>query len=156
MLLLIIGLGGVQRHRGHGADGLADLILSKGKSGVVELIAPAVEGLEGLSIGSHHGASRVIDDADVLCPALSDHGKLAAGDDDALSIDHAHRAIRVLLELQDYILKNSPRHSRPPHSEFIKILCANCQCLYYIGIFVGLQDVFSLFNKKIDCFLSNI
>ena len=50
VLLLIIGLGGVQRHRGHGADGLADLVIAKGEGRVIKLVAPARQRLEGLSV----------------------------------------------------------------------------------------------------------
>ena len=50
VLFLIIGLGRVQGHRRHGTNRLAHIVLPKGKGGVIKLIPPAVEGLEGFAI----------------------------------------------------------------------------------------------------------
>ena len=97
MLLLIIGLGGIQGDRSHGADRFADLVVSKGERGIIELIAPAVERLEGLSVGCDHGPGGVVHHGHMLRPALTDHGQFAAGDDDALRIDNANGTVRVLL-----------------------------------------------------------
>ncbi|MPM26155.1 hypothetical protein SDC9_72656 [bioreactor metagenome] len=113
VLLLVIGLGGIQRHGGKGADCFADLVVAEGKRGIVKLRPPAIQRLERLSGGNHHAPPCGIDRGDKLRPPLSDHGKLAARDDDSLAVDHTHRPVRVLLELQDYILKNSSRHCRP-------------------------------------------
>lgn len=56
MLFLIIALGCVQRHRCHRADGLADLIIAKGENGVIKLVSPAAERLEGLAVKADHAA----------------------------------------------------------------------------------------------------
>ena len=128
VLLLIVGLGGVQGHGRHGADGLADFIVTKGKSRVVKLVAPAVQRLESLAIGGGHAASGIVDHRHILRPTLADHGQFAAGNDDALPVDHADRSVRVLFQLQHHVLKNSPRHGRPPHlSSHVEILCVICQ-----------------------------
>ena len=97
MLFLVIALGGIQSHRGHGADGLADLIVTEGKGGIIKLVAPAAEGLEGLAVKADHAPGGAVDGSHVLAPALTDHGKLAARNHYALSVDHADGAIRVLL-----------------------------------------------------------
>ena len=97
MFLLIIALGRVQRHRRHGADGLADLIVPKSKGCVIKLIAPAAERLEGLAVKAYHAACRTVDGSHILAPTLTDHGKLAAGNDHALAVNDADSAIRVFL-----------------------------------------------------------
>ena len=97
MLFLVIALGGVQRHRGHGADGLADLIVSKGKGRIVKLIAPAAEGLEGLTVKADHAAGSAVHRRHILSPALTDHGKLAARNHNALTVNDANGSVRVLL-----------------------------------------------------------
>ena len=51
----------------------------------------------------------------MLRPALPDHGQLTARDYHSLPVDYADGPIRIFLQLQDYILKNSPRHGLPPH-----------------------------------------
>ena len=110
VFLLIIALGRVQRHRCHGADGLADLIVSKGKGRIVKLIAPAAEGLEGLTVKADHAAGSAVYRRHILAPALADHRQLAAGNDNALTVDHADGSIRVFLQLQNYVLKDSSGH----------------------------------------------
>ena len=111
MLLLIIGLGGVEGNGSHSADGTADLIITKGEGSIVKLVAPAAEGLEGLSIGGDHGVGGVIDDRNIFRPALADHGQFAAGADDTLTVDDANGAVGIFFQLEYHILKNSARHS---------------------------------------------
>ena len=97
MFLLIIALGRVQRHRRHGADGLADLIVPKSKGCVIKLIAPAAERLEGLAVKADHAAGSAVHRRHILSPALTDHGKLAARDHNALTVNDANGSVRVLL-----------------------------------------------------------
>ena len=61
MLLLVIGLGGVQRHGGHGADRPADLIVPQSEGRVIELGAPAGERLEGLPLQAEQCAGGIVD-----------------------------------------------------------------------------------------------
>ena len=114
MFLLVVGFGCIQRHRGHGADGLADLVVAKGEGCIVKLGSPAVQGLECLSLRRDDGAAGSIDGRHMLRPPLADHRQFAAGDDDALTVNDANRPVRIFLQLQHHILKNSSRHGRPP------------------------------------------
>ena len=114
MFLLVVGFGCIQRHRGHGANGLADLVVAKGEGCIVKLGSPAVQGLECLSLRRDDGAAGSIDGRHMLRPPLADHRQFAAGDDDALTVNDANRPVRIFLQLQHHILKNSSRHGRPP------------------------------------------
>ena len=110
MLFLIIALGRVQRYRCHRTDGLADLIIAKGENGVIKLVSPAAERLEGLAVKADHAAGSAVYRRHILAPALADHRQLAAGNDNALTVDHADGSIRVFLQLQNYVLKDSSGH----------------------------------------------
>jgi hypothetical protein len=83
----------------------------------------------------------------MLRPALSDHRKFTAGNDNPLAVDNAKGTVRILLELQNYILKNSPRHSRPPHSEFQKFFVQIVN-VYIISGFLAECKTFFLFSPK--------
>ena len=91
MFLLVVGFGCIQRHRGHGANGLADLVVAKGEGCIVKLGSPAVQGLECLSLRRDDGAAGGIDGRHMLRPPLADHRQFAAGDDDALTVNDANR-----------------------------------------------------------------
>ncbi len=95
MLFLIIALGCVQRHRRHRTDGLADLIIAKGENGVIKLVSPAAERLEGLAVKADHAAGSAVYRRHILAPALADHRQLAAGRQRPLTVDHADGSIRV-------------------------------------------------------------
>ena len=99
MLLLIVGLGGIQGDGGHGAGGPADLAVAESEGGVVELGSPAAQGLENLAAGGQHPARRRVNQRYVLRPVLSDHGEFAARNDHALPVNDPNRALRVLLQL---------------------------------------------------------
>ena len=116
MLFLIVSFGSVQRHGRHGTNGLADLIITESEHCIVKLRTPAVQRLEGLSVRGDHAACGMVNDGGIFCPTLTDHGQLAAGDDNAFPIEHTDGTVCILFQLQNYILKNSTRHGRPPHS----------------------------------------
>ena len=50
VLLLVIALRAVERHAGHGADGVAGLVISHGKHRVVKMGAPAAQRVKGTSV----------------------------------------------------------------------------------------------------------
>ena len=156
MLLLVIGLGGVQRHGGHGADRPADLIVPQSEGRVIELGAPAGERLEGLPLQAEQRAGGIVDGVHVLRPALADESQFTAGHYHALAVHHADGAVGVLLHLQDDALKNSPRHRLSPSTKSQGTLCAICLCCHYIGLSAGMQEIFSFFHKKQGGFLWNI
>ena len=132
MFFLIIGLGRVQRHSGHGADRPADLVVPEGKGCIVKLRAPTVQRLEGLAVRCHDGAAGGIDDRNMLRPPLADHRQFAAGDHDALAVNDTHRPVRIFLELQHHILKNSSRHGRsPPQISHVGALCKLSMAILY-------------------------
>ena len=124
VLLLIIGLGRVQGHAGHGADRAAHAVVAAGKHGIIEVAAPTGQSLEGLALHADTVAVGPFNGVHILGPLFADPGKLAAGDDAAVSVQNADDTVRRLLELQHYILKNPSRHDNPPgHSlrnEFVQ------------------------------------
>ena len=114
VFLLIVVLGGVQRHRRHGTDGTAHAVVTAGKHRVVKVTAPAGQRFEGLALQRYAVALGRIDGAEILGPLLADTGQLAAGDDRSLRVNHTDGAIGRLLKLQNYVLKNSSGHVVPP------------------------------------------
>ena len=107
MLFLVIALGSVEGHAGHGADGAADLVLPHGEHGVIEMGAPAPQGMKGPAVHHGDGAVDLVDLAHVLGPFLPDEPQIAAGNHRPLSVNHANDAVGGFLDLQDNILKNS-------------------------------------------------
>ncbi len=107
MLLLVVDLGGIQRHGRHGADRAAGAVVPGGEHGVVKLAAPAGQRLEGPPLQRHAAALGGVDGCDALGPFLADARQLAAGDHRALRVDDADGAVRRLLELQNYVLEDT-------------------------------------------------
>ena len=134
VLLFIIILSGVQSHRRHGTHGTANTIVSAGKHRIVEMTAPAGQRLKGLALQRHTFAIGLLDGFDILAPLLTDARQLAAGDNSALGVNNADRAVSGLLELQYYILKNSTGHGTPSCSlsKRRRVLCANCHAVAHI------------------------
>ena len=114
VLFLIVGLGRVQGHAGHGAHSAAHAVVPTGKHGVVKVTTPAGQRLEGLALDGHTVAISQLDSLHILSPLLANPGELAAGDDAAFGIHNANDPIRGLLKLQHYILKDPSRHDIPP------------------------------------------
>ena len=115
MFLLVVGLGGVQGHGGHGAHRPAHVVVPEDEDRIIKLGIPSVQGLEGLAVGGDHGAGGAVYHRHMLCPALSDQRQLTARDHHTFPVDYADGPICIFLQLQNYILKNSSRHGLPPH-----------------------------------------
>ena len=110
VLLLIVALGGVQRHSSHGADGTTNDIITVGKHGIVKMTTPGRQRLKSLALQRHTFALGSGNGLHVLVPLLADTGQLAAGDHSTLSINNTDGTLSGLLKLQHYILKNSTGH----------------------------------------------
>ena len=111
VLFLVVDLGGVQRHAGHGAYGASHAVVSAGENRIIKVGSPAGHGLEGLALHGHAVAFRRRDGLHIFGPLFTDTGELAARDHRALGVDDADGAVCGLLELQHNVLKNSSRHS---------------------------------------------
>ena len=155
VLLLIVILGAVEGHGSHGADGVADAVVAAGENGVVEMAAPAGQGLEGLALQRNAIALRRGDGLDIFAPLGADGRQLAAGDDGALRVHDADGAIGGLLKLQNHVLKNSTRHDGILPSVIPAGLCAIC-CVSsrIISSLSRICKVFFIFSTNFcPCFL---
>ena len=99
VLLLIVGLGAVQRHRGHGAEHLRLGVLTLDKGGIVELGPPAGQGLEGAPVKADRVSLAPVDRLHGARPVLPDAAQLIAGHHRSLRIDHADGSLRAVLHL---------------------------------------------------------
>ena len=157
MLLLVVGLGPVQRHGGHGADRPADLILAHGENSVVESGPPPAEGAERPAVHHDDHALRLIDPLHILRPLAPDQAQITAGDHRTLAVDHTYHTVAGFLELEHHILKNSSRHTfllhRHSHPHFVQY----ANILYYYTLFFDtMQENFSFFHKIYVKFLTDM
>ena len=76
VLFLVVGLGAVEGHRRHGTHHLRQLVLPPRKGGVVELGAPARQGLEGIAGILHRLCIGAVDDFHRPGPLFPDTGCL--------------------------------------------------------------------------------
>ena len=106
VLLLIVALGAVEGHAGHGAHGPADLVVAHGKHRVVETGTPAAQRPEGSPIQGQDGSLRAVDRLHIFRPLLADQPQVAAGDHGTLRVDNAYHPVGSLLDLQNRILKD--------------------------------------------------
>ena len=113
MLFLVIGLRAVERDIGHHAEASGSLVVALGEDGIVKVSAPGDKGLEGFLIDNDDGIRGAIELDDGLRPFFTDERGIAAGNDIAVSIDHADDAVGGLLHLNDHTLKNATGHSTP-------------------------------------------
>ena len=133
VLLLIIALGGIQRHGSHGAYGAANAVITAGEHRIIKVAAPAGQCLKGLAFQRHALAVGLLDGLYIFAPLLADPRQLAARDNGSLGIDDPDGAVGGLFELQHYILKNSTGHDAPScslskrHLILCNLPCANCQ-----------------------------
>ena len=111
VLFLVIALGGVQGHGGHGTDGAAHAVVAAGEHSVVKAHAPAGQRLEAFALQGDTGTLGGGDGLNELGPLLADARQLAAGDDRSLRVDDADGAIRGLFELKHCVLEYPARHS---------------------------------------------
>ena len=116
MLLLIVGLGAVEGHHGHGAHRPGGLVLPPGEGGVIKLGAPPRQRLEGiaaigdqLGLGGVHRLYRA-------GPLFSNAGELVTGYHRSLGIDDADGAVGAVLHLQNHALENPAGHRALPPS----------------------------------------
>ena len=110
VLFLVVGLGAVEGHRRHGTHHLRQLVLTPRKGGVVELGAPARQGLEGIAGILHRLCIGAMDDFHRTGPFFPDTGELVAGDHGALRVDDAHGPVCAVLHLEHNALKNPAGH----------------------------------------------
>ena len=82
MLLLIIGLGSVEGHHGHGAQTGGRLVLPLDEGGVVELGPPAGQRSEGFSFKADGNTLPPADSRRRSGPLLADAGQFTAGHHD--------------------------------------------------------------------------
>ena len=150
VLLLVIALRAVERHAGHGADGVAGLVISHGKHRVVKMGAPAAQRVKGTSVYRGHSPLGPVDVVHILRPLSADKPQIAAGDDGTLRIDHANNPVRGVLDLQDNILKNPSRHKLLLHRSYFTVhLCNMSSCF---SLYCGSRHIarhFFFFQQKI-------
>ena len=110
VLFLIIVLCLIEGHGGHRADHLRRLIRTLGKG---DKLHPSAGGGQG-EVGSVCGGIRlraVFHLVEVkIVKVRANNGKLTAGNDEALIIDHADRSVKGISHLNDDILKNPAGH----------------------------------------------
>ena len=139
VLLLVVGLGSVERHHGHGAQRGRHLVLAFDKGGVIELGTPVGQRTEGLSLvvgdSVFHGARG----GNRNVPAFADAGQLAAGYHHPVSVDHTHGTVDGVFHLENDTLEHPARHShsllifpdgpgspfvrQPLHGLLVRFLC---------------------------------
>ena len=122
VLLLIVGLGPVEGHHRHGAQGAGHLVLPLHKGGIVELSPPARQGLEGLSLKMGGGVVRGIDGGHRAGPMLANAGQFTARHHDPVCIDHTHSAVDAVFHLEYHSLKHPAGHMDPSQVKLLKQL----------------------------------
>ena len=115
VLLLIRGLGSVEGHHRHGAQGRALRVLPLDKSGVIELSAPAGQRLEGLPLIPGDPVVGGIDGRHRAGPMLTDTGELTACHDDAVRVNDTHHPVDAVLHLEYDSLEHPAGHIDPSH-----------------------------------------
>ena len=99
VLLLIIGLGRVQGHAGHGAHGASHTVVAAGENRIVKVGAPAGHGLEGLALDRDAAVLSGFDGLHIAGPLLADARQLAAGDHGSFVINDSDDAVGGFLKL---------------------------------------------------------
>ena len=99
VLLLIVGLGPVEGHHGHGAEGLGLRVLPLDKGGIVELGAPAGQCLEGAALKADGAAVPPVDRLHHARPVLANAAQFVAGHHRSLRINHADGSVCAVLHL---------------------------------------------------------
>ena len=114
MFFLIIGLGKVQGHLRHTADGKRGVIRSFRKDGKAEGRVPSFQRHESILSAENRRVRHRRDRRDRIRPLFPDQRRIAAGNYDTVRVDHTHRQTGSLAELCYNTLKNTTGHTLCP------------------------------------------
>ena len=143
VLLLIIGLGTVERDGGHGAHGGSLLIFAPDKGGIVKLTIPTGHGLKGEAVAHHHVVPFGSQQCGYIPPLLTNVSQFVTCQYGALLVDDSDGSVGAILHLENDALENAAGHCAIPFPGSLTLPTA---------LFIFTNDIISVYPADFNSF----